>query len=249
MYVSLIQRSLHWADPESNRKMMRNAIMFDYIPDVDLYVFPEMWTTGFVTDPQGIAESDGASLRFMQQLADETDAAIAGSIAVEENGKYYNRFYFVKPHEAPEHYDKRHLFTYGSEHLHYTPGDRRVVVEWRGVRFLLQVCYDLRFPVFSRNHEDYDAIIYVASWPQSRRAAWDILLKARAIENQCYVLAVNRTGDDPKCEYLGGTIAIDPYGTTLVSSPDDASSRLTFPINLDTLAAFRAKFPVLKDRD
>ena len=162
----------------------------------DLYVLPEMWSTGFATEPEGIAESDGSSLNWMKQMANRLDAAVAGSIATEIDGKYYNRFYFVKPANDDndneiEYYDKHHLFTYSGEHLRYTAGERRVVVEWRGWRFLLQVCYDLRFPVFARNCAEgpdaYDVALYVASWPTSRRAPWDALLRARAIENQCYV--------------------------------------------------------------
>ena len=177
----------------------------------DLYVLPEMWSTGFATEPEGIAESDGSSLNWMKQMANRLDAAVAGSIATEIDGKYYNRFYFVKPandgsDNEIEYYDKHHLFTYSGEHLRYTAGERRVVVEWRGWRFLLQVCYDLRFPIFARNCAEgpdaYDVALYVASWPTSRRAPWDTLLRARAIENQCYVCGVDRTGDDPACAII-----------------------------------------------
>lgn len=224
----------------------------------DLYVLPEMWSTGFATEPEGIAESDGSSLNWMKQMANRLDAAVAGSIATEIDGKYYNRFYFVKPandgsDNEIEYYDKHHLFTYSGEHLRYTAGERRVVVEWRGWRFLLQVCYDLRFPVFARNcaegPEAYDVALYVASWPTSRRAPWDALLRARAIENQCYVCGVDRTGDDPACHYNGGTAIIDAYGNTVAACPDGEVSAIRVELDMDKLTAFRKKFPVLSDRD
>lgn len=224
----------------------------------DLYVLPEMWSTGFATEPEGIAESDGSSLNWMKQMANRLDAAVAGSIATEIDGKYYNRFYFVKPandgsDNEIEYYDKHHLFTYSGEHLRYTAGERRVVVEWRGWRFLLQVCYDLRFPVFARNCAEgpdaYDVALYVASWPTSRRAPWDTLLRARAIENQCYVCGVDRTGDDPACHYNGGTAIIDAYGNTVAACPDGEVSAIRVELDMDKLTAFRKKFPVLSDRD
>ena len=224
----------------------------------DLYVLPEMWSTGFATEPEGIAESDGSSLNWMKQMANRLDAAVAGSIATEIDGKYYNRFYFVKPandgsDNEIEYYDKHHLFTYSGEHLRYTAGERRVVVEWRGWRFLLQVCYDLRFPIFARNCAEgpdaYDVALYVASWPTSRRAPWDALLRARAIENQCYVCGVDRTGDDPACHYNGGTAIIDAYGNTVAACPDGEVSAIRVELDMDKLTAFRKKFPVLSDRD
>jgi predicted amidohydrolase len=154
----------------------------------------------------------------------------------------------VRPGEQPVFYDKHHLFTYGGEHHRYTAGQERVVVEWRGVRFLLRVCYDLRFPIWARNCEDYDAAIYVASWPTPRVEAWRTLLKARAIENQCYILGVNRGGNDPACQYCGGTAFIDPYGQA-TECPDNEATHITAEIDMDRLHNFRLKFLVLKDRD
>ena len=181
---------------------------------------------------------------------------MAGSIATEVDGRYYNRFYFVKPgdkdHEVA-YYDKHHLFTYGGEHLRYTRGEERVVVEWRGVRFLLQVCYDLRFPIFARNkmndRPDYDCILYVASWPTPRVEAWRTLLLARAIENQCYVCGVNRVGQDPTCQCCGGSAFIDPYGVRQEEVPMNEKGLLTVHLDMESLNAFREKFPVLRDRD
>ena len=168
-----------------------------------------MFSTGFITLPNGIAErEDCETLRWMVQKAKERNAAIAGSIAIESEGHFYNRLYFVKPDGKITHYDKRHLFSYSGEDKSFTPGNKRVIVTFRGVRILLQICYDLRFPVFSRNKGDYDMMLYVASWPTSRVKQWLALLRARAIENQCYVAAVDRVGKDPSCEYCGGTLLL-----------------------------------------
>ena len=256
MIITLLQQDIVWGNPSANQKAAEGAMLA--ADKSDLYVLPEMWSTGFATEPEGIAESDGSSLNWMKQMANRLDAAVAGSIATEIDGKYYNRFYFVKPandgsDNEIEYYDKHHLFTYSGEHLRYTAGERRVVVEWRGWRFLLQVCYDLRFPIFARNCAEgpdaYDVALYVASWPTSRRAPWDALLRARAIENQCYVCGVDRTGDDPACHYNGGTAIIDAYGNTVAACPDGEVSAIRVELDMDKLTAFRKKFPVLSDRD
>ena len=251
MKITLLQQDIVWANPEENQEAAYQAIK--NAPKSDVYVLPEMWSTGFATEPEGIAEKDRNSLNWMKQMAHRMDAAIAGSIATEEDGKFYNRFYFVTPDFNEVHYDKHHLFTYSGEHHRYTAGQERVVVEFRGVRFLLQVCYDLRFPIFARNTasgpDSYDVALYVASWPTSRRAPWDALLRARAIENQCYVCGVDRTGNDPACEYNGGTAIIDAYGKTVAACPDGQVATVTAEIDMDALKAFRQKFPVLGDRD
>ncbi|MGN0053488.1 MAG: amidohydrolase [Bacteroides sp.] len=251
MTITLLQQDIVWASPSANQEAAERAILA--APKSDLYVLPEMWSTGFATEPEGIAETDGSSLHWMEQMAIRMDAAIAGSVATRMDDSYYNRFYFVKPTGEVSWYDKHHLFTYGGEHRRYTAGRQRVVVEWRGVRFLLQVCYDLRFPCFSRNRvqgdEAYDVALYVASWPTSRRLPWDTLLRARAIENQCYVCGVDRVGTDPACAYNGGTALIDAYGRTVAACPDGEVAALTASIDLEGLRAFRQKFPVLDDRD
>lgn len=251
MTITLLQQDIVWASPSANQEAAERAILA--APKSDLYVLPEMWSTGFATEPEGIAETDGSSLHWMEQMAIRMDAAIAGSVATRVDDSYYNRFYFVKPTGEISWYDKHHLFTYGGEHRRYTAGRQRVVVEWRGVRFLLQVCYDLRFPCFSRNRvqgdEAYDVALYVASWPTSRRLPWDTLLRARAIENQCYVCGVDRVGTDPACAYNGGTALIDAYGRTVAACPDGEVAALTASIDLEGLRAFRQKFPVLDDRD
>lgn len=249
MKVTLLQQDIAWAQPGLNVQNAEKAILA--APGSDLYVLPEMWSTGFATQPEGIAESDcSASLEWMKSIASSTGAAIAGSIAVQSSadGSYRNRFYFVKPDGEVSFYDKHHLFTYGGEHHRYTAGEEKVVVEWKGVRFRLIVCYDLRFPMWARNHEEYDALICVASWPTPRVDAWRTLLKGRAIENQCYVLGVNRVGEDPSCSYCGGTAFVDPWGKA-TEAPDCEVFALSAELDMKALQDFRTAFPVLKDRD
>ena len=248
MKVIILQTDICWADPEENLK--RADKMMDACPGADLYVLPEMFSTGFCTRPEGVAEPAGdGSLEWMKRKAAAGNCAVAGSIATEDGGKYYNRFYFVCPDGTVTWYDKKHLFTYGGEHKRYTPGNERVIVAFRGVRFLLQVCYDLRFPVWSRNRKDYDAILYVASWPAPRVDAWKALLRARAIENQCYVVAVNRVGKDPECDYCGGSAVIDPYGRKLAAREHVTAEFGGAEIDMEQLEAYRKKFPVLDDAD
>lgn len=252
--VNLIQCDVVWADPEANRH--HAAMLMRAAQRGDVYVLPEMFSTGFAVSPDGIAEDmvNGTctSLEWMKDMAAELDAAVAGSIAVrEEDGRCYNRFCFVCPDGNCTVYDKHHLFTYGGEHRHYTAGTARVVAEFRGVRFLLQVCYDLRFPVFARNRVEspYDAIIYVANWPTSRVGAWLALQTARAIENQCYVCAVNRIGADALCKYSGGTMITDPYGNVVAQCAMGEEGVASAELDMEALTSFRKKFPVLNDAD
>ena len=248
MKIALLQSDIEWAMPCRNR--FGAEAMIASAPGCDLYVLPEMFSTGFCTSPEGVAEPEPCdSLKWMKDSAEMFSAAIAGSVAVEENGRFFNRFYFVTPDGNAVHYDKRHLFTYGGEHLKFTAGNERKIVEYKGVRILLQVCYDLRFPVWSRNRGDYDLALYVASWPETRADAWRQLLKARAIENQCFVAGVNRIGTDPSNSYCGGTMLIDPYGKVIAECADGVESVAVAEISMEELAAFRQKFPVLDDAD
>jgi predicted amidohydrolase len=247
--IALLQTDILWAGIETNHNNAEKSIL-SVKEGVDLFVLPEMWSTGFAVEPEGIAEEHDESLLWMKKIAAKTDAAVAGSVAVKQDGRYHNRFFFVKPDGEVAYYDKRHLFTYGGEAERYTAGTERVVVEWRGARFLLQTCYDLRFPCFSRNHSPYyDCILYVASWPSSRRPVWDVLLQARALENQCYVVGVNRVGNDAASQYNGGSVIVSPYGKTIVQAKDDKAEVIIADIDIDKLHAFRKKFPVLEDRD
>jgi len=247
MDILLLQTDISWQNPVINRDNARKLI--EASPQADLIVLPEMFTTGFCMTPEGVAEkADSETLVWMQVIAKERNVAIAGSVATEESGKYFNRFYFVKPDGSYTVYNKRHLFSYAGEDEHYTAGEERIIVEYKGCNILLQICYDLRFPVFSRNTGDYDMIIYVANWPTVRLDAWNTLLRARAIENQCYVIAVNRTGDDPANHYSGGTALIDFLGKTLITAGEGIEA-VKGEANMQLLRDFRQKFPALHDAD
>lgn len=247
MVLSLIQSNIAWADPLANRDRLTQ--LFATLPKSDLIVLPEMFSTGFATEPEGIAEKGSDTLEWMRQMAERYDCAVAGSIALERDGKFYNHFAFVTAEGEIASYDKKHLFTFGGEHKHFTPGRERVIVSWRGVRFLLSVCYDLRFPVFLRNRGDYDALLCVASWPAVRRYPWDTLLRARAIENQCFVAGVNRVGDDPSLHYSGGTVLLDYLGKPLAQAADETECFISASIDPATLRKAAETFPVLSDAD
>ena len=240
MKICLLEMDLAWASPENNIAEVQRLIASQ--PSADLYVLPEMWATGFIVEPQSYIDDEAASLalQWMKSTACERKCAISGSLAIElsEDNSYRNRHYFVTPDNVT-FYDKHHLFTHGGENRHYVAGESAVIASWKGVRFLLQTCYDLRFPVFSRwgRAGEYDAIIYVANWPASRQLAWDTLIRARAIENQCYVVAVNRKGSDPFTDYEGGSCLIDPTG------------KVVDEISMERLHKLRSHFQVLADRD
>lgn len=251
MKISLLQIDIVRGDVAAN--LTRAGRMIGEA-DCDVAILPEMFATGYMADADdaSLAEPmDGRIINWMRTTASGTGRAVAGSVAVHERSlpRPVNRFCFASPSGEVETYDKRHLFSFGGEDRAYMPGRERKVLSYRGVRFLPQICYDLRFPVWSRNRNDYDAIIYVASWPSSRIGAWDALLRARAIENQCYVFGVNRVGDDPAGHYDGHTAAFDFTGRCIASVPPDAEGCATARIDLEALAAFRAKFAAWRDAD
>lgn len=246
--TAVFQQDILWGAPEDNLARLDEALQS--APESDVYVFPEMFSTGFATLEDSVVEHEPCmTLEWMKKKAAEKNAAIAGSVALEIGGRLHNRFFFVKPDGSTAVYDKRHLFLYGGEGEKFDAGDSRTVVEWRGVRYLLAVCYDVRFPVWLRNLGDYDAMILVANWPEARRFAWDTLVRARAIENQCYVLAANRTGDDPACHYEGGSVILGPYGETLAATADSHEEWIAADIDIQHLREYEVKFPVRGDAD
>ena len=247
--VTLVQSHLHWEDAAENRALF--ATKFKGLRGTtDLVVLPEMFTTGFTMRSAELAEGmDGHTVAWMREQANAMDAAIYGSVIIAEDGHCFNRGLFVTPDGAVMTYDKRHLFRFARETDHYAAGNKRVVVEWRGWRILLQICFDLRFPVFARNRGDYDAILYVANWPEVRRYPWSHLLVARAIENQCYVVGVNRVGQDGNGHlYSGDSAVVDPRGAVQQLR---AGSEGMLDVRFDRLALddFRAKFPVALEAD
>lgn len=244
--IAVLQTNIVWCAPEINRQHIERLLHDS--PHADLYLLPEMFDTGFCMNPQAIAQGAPETLVWMQHIAAAKGCALAGSIAIRERDSYYNRFYFVEPQKVT-YYDKHHLFGYGGEKKHYQQGQSRIIAPFRGVRFLLQVCYDLRFPVFARNKGDYDAILYVANWPEPRITVWDTLLRARAIENQCYVAGANRVGKDPSCSYPGNSLIINPYGQAEAEAAIGQECIISAEIDMPRLEAFRKKFPVGDDRD
>lgn len=250
MKIAIIQHLIKEDSVDCNLRQLTGLL--DQQPGADLYVLGETFATGFMAEGSTTRAGDQSRQIFgwMQQQAFRLNAAVAGSVAmVDDEGQLRNRLFFVRPDGSYDYYDKRHLFSYAGETDQYVAGCRRVVVAWRGVRFLLQVCYDLRFPVFSRYRGDYDAIIYVANWPSRRRDVWLTLLKARALENQCFVVGVNIVGNDRACEYQGDSIVIDAYGHIIAScTPGQVETTVAEP-DMDALLRFRQKFPVLLDGD
>lgn len=242
--IAIVQRNIVWGDIDANLKALE--MMLEGV-EADVVVLSEMFQTGFVTEPCGYAD-DGRTLRWMLNEAKRLDAAIVGSVIVADGEEYRNRMYFVKPTGEVEWYDKRHLFSIGGEAERFTAGTERRVVEWRGVRYMLEICYDLRFPVWSRQRGDYDAIIYSALWPKPRREVWCTLLQARAIENQAYVIGVNRVGSEPTLEYVGDSAVID-YRGRYVADCGDKAGLMTVAIALDELNRFRERFNVARDAD
>ncbi|MFT3884589.1 MAG: amidohydrolase [Flavobacteriales bacterium] len=248
--VALVQSMLHWEDADANRGMFSGKL--DALKGtVDLVVLPEMFTTGFSMRSAELAEDmNGPTVQWMREQADLLDAAIYGSAIITEGGKCFNRGLFVKPGGELSIYDKRHLFRFANETDHYSPGQERVVVAWRGWRILLQICFDLRFPVFARDRGDYDAMLYVACWPEARRYPWSQLLIARAIENQAYVIGVNRVGmDGAGHHYSGDSIALDPKGMAMAQLTAAQEEVRTVVLDHQALLDFRAKFPVRLEAD
>lgn len=252
MQIALYQMECQWEDTGAN---LARAGRWIASRQADLFVLPEMFSTGFSMSPGRVAEPmDGASVAWMRETACRFDAAIGGSLAIREKDsegrtRFVNRFVFAYPDGRIDWYDKRHLFRMGGERDSYAAGDRRVVVEFRGWRILLLVCYDLRFPVWARNRGDYDLILYTADWPASRSAAWRTLLAARAIENQCYVAGVNRVGSDPLSRYSGDSAVFDFRGEIVAGGEPGCEQLVCAGIDRNALLAFRKKFPAWLDAD
>ena len=252
MKVTIIQLDIEWGNPAENIRRIER--MMEKEPDSDLYVLPEMWSTGFAIEPSGIAEEESTSiaLEWMKKTANDRHCAICGSLAVHVNEIYRNRHYFVDGRKnTVQYYDKHHLFRYGGEDQYYQSGKEHTIVEYMGFRILLLTCYDLRFPVWSRFSDTlkYDIIIAVANWPESRQNAWQILTRARAIENQAYLIGCNRVGDDHYSHYCGRSAVISPIGKTLVCCHSNVEETASFLLNMETLEHQRSKFGVLADRD
>lgn len=253
--IALFQTDLYWQDRGANHALLEEKI-WSLERQVDLIILPEMFPTGFTMNVKQMAEPmNFTTTRWMKQMASQTGAVVTGSLIVNDSGKFFNRLLWVSPEGEVSFYDKRHLFRMAREDEHFDMGRKNMVVNLKGWRILPQICYDLRFPVWSRNLADedgnslYDLAFFVASWPASRIAAWDILLKARAVENLSYVIGVNRTGEDGNgVVYNGHSGAYDYKGHTLAFS-EDKEEILYVELDHKQLADFREKFPAWKDAD
>ncbi|BAP33859.1 carbon-nitrogen hydrolase [Chryseobacterium sp. StRB126] len=233
-----------WKNKAENFKIIERELQN---LEADLFLLPEMFSTGFCMDASEVSDRNGESLEFLKKISKEKNAAFCGSAPVEENGNFYNRMYFVQPNGEVTFYDKRHLFSFSGEDKVYTPGKKRVIVEYKGIRFLLQVCYDLRFPVFARNNDDYDAILYVANWPEKRVGAWEHLLKARAIENLSFVFGLNRIGTDGNnLFYQESSHCFFADGREISNKNENIASA---ELDMNVLKDFRTHFQFLNDRD
>ena len=249
MKIALIQSGLYWEAISQNRNNFEEKIA-QINPEVNLIVLPEMFSTGFTMNASEMAETmNGETIAWMQSIAKQRNCAITGSLIITEDNKFYNRMVFVFPSGEIQFYDKRHLFSLAGEEKIYTSGNEKLIVAYKGWKICPLVCYDLRFPVFSRNVEDYDLLLYVANWPTQRIPAWDILLKARAVENICYTIGVNRIGEDGNSHpYPGHSQVVDFLGNYQL---EPQSSEGIFIVDLDKsqMLETRQKLGFLDDKD
>lgn len=250
MKVSLIQFDIRWEDKHANFAGLSRLL--GGVPEgTDLVILPEMFNTGFSPAADAFAEGPcSLTFEWMRKTTLDRGFALAGSYMVTEGGKLFNRWVFISPEGDTFRYDKRHLFAHGGVELNYTRGSERLVFEYRGVRICPNICYDLRFPVWSRNRNDYDLLINSSNWPEARRDVWLTLLKARAIENQCYVAGINRVGKDGRdIRYKGDSMIIDPFGEIIVHAEENEDCIVSADISIQDLLRFRENFPVARDSD
>jgi omega-amidase len=247
--LALVQSALHWENPQANRDQF--AQLLANISPVDLIVLPEMFTTGFSMSPLNLAEEmEGPTLNWLRERAREHAAAITGSIICKEQDHFVNRLLFVYPNGEYKYYDKRHLFSLAGEDKHYQPGAEKLILEYKGWRINPQICYDLRFPVWCRNTEHFDLQIFVANWPKRRAVSWTTLLKARAIENMCFVAGVNRVGEDGNgVDHSGDSVVRDPLGTRISSLEPGTENVALVKLEYNLLSQARTKFGFLNDAD
>lgn len=251
MKISIIQQNIVWEDKARNFERLEKLL--SNLSNTDIIILPEMFNTGFSMDPERLGEPPfSETFDWMLHASEEGNFGICGSYIVKENGNFYNRWLFVTPEKKSWQYDKRHLFTITNEESYFTHGTKRLIFNFRGVKISPNICYDLRFPVWSRNRNrnDYDLLINSANWPEPRRDVWLTLLKARAIENLCYVAGANRVGTDGNgIKYCGDSMIISPKGEILASAQKNKECSISADISMTELTKFRKKFPVHKDAD
>ena len=252
--ITLIQTNLFWEDKKANLEMLQEKI--ESIKEkTEIVILPEMFTTGFSMKPEILSEKmDGETVQWMKKITAEKKIILAGSVIIEEDGKYFNRLIWMLPNGKFGFYDKRHLFAFGEEHVHFSPGNKKLIASVKGWKINLQICYDLRFPVWSRQsfgelENKYDLLINVANWPEKRSVAWETLLRARAIENQCFVVGVNRLGEDGnKIFYNGGSTIIDPLGE-IIYQKNKEEDIFTYTLQKEKVTETMNHFPFWKDAD
>lgn len=247
--IALLQFDITWENPLKNRNKIE--LYFASVKTADIILLPEMFTTGFSVEATHLAESmDGETVAWMKEMAIKQQSVVCGSLMINEAGNIYNRLVWVEPSGLIKTYDKRHLFSLINEQKHFTAGTKRLIIEYKGWRICPLICYDLRFPVFSRNDVNYDLCFYIANWPSKRIAAWDILLQARAVENQAYTIGVNRVGvDGYKASYSGHSQVLDPMGDVIATAPENEVGWVEFALSKKHLDDFRKRFPFVEDRD
>lgn len=251
MKIALLQYPIVWADKETNIRLACKRIG-ELKGKADIAMLPEMFSTGFCTDRPDLAEPvDAVTMTTLQQVADETGVAIVGSFICENNSQLFNRGFFLKPNETPVFIDKKHLYAHGGEDMFFTAGDDRTIIDYKGVTMRLLICYDLRFPVWARcQGKDYEILLVIANWPEVRISAWDTLIRARAIENQCYIAAVNPVGDDGLgLHYNGHSIALDTRMKDLAGFADNEEGTKIVDFSMGGLRHFREVLPLWKDGD
>ena len=248
--IALLQTDLAWENPEQNRSNFSKHIEAIVDP-IDIMVLPEMFNSGFTMTPRHVAESmEGETIKWMKAMGAKKQAAITGSLVIKEDDHFYNRMVFIHPDGKIEQYDKRHTFTLAGEDKVYTAGNKKIMVEYKGWKICPLVCYDLRFPVWSRNSDQYDVLIYVASWPAIRMEAWDTLLKARAIENMSYCVGVNRVGTDANNhDYSGHSAVYDVLGKRIDTIPFNKEAIEIVTLKKEDIGLNRSKFNFLADQD
>lgn len=247
--VALVQQDIVWEDAGENLKRL-DEMFLTVDEDVDMVILPEMFHSGFTMNPKKVAQSQsGEVLSWMKTKALELKICLLGGVVFKAEDGFYNRMQVYFPDGECRFYDKRHLFGFGGENENYKQGNNRLIFEYKGWKICPLICYDLRFPVWSRNDEDYDVLIYVANWPKSRSKVWSALLPARAIENQSYVIGVNRVGCDFANQYSGDSVVIDAKGNDVLELEPYKQCVDVVKLSKTDLSAFRNKFPVLKDRD
>jgi omega-amidase len=252
--IAAVQYDIQWLDQQANFKHLEQLFKahFNDNPAVDLLLLPETFSTGFCINNNDVQEPEdgGLALAWLKKMARQYKCVVAGSVLVSQHDKKVNRFYWVFANGTVEHYDKRHLFRLGNEQDYVEQGQNRKIITINGIKILPLVCYDLRFPVWSRNLQDYDLMINVANWPAARRHVWDTLLKARAMENQTWVVGVNRIGDDGRnTPHSGGTTIIDFSGETIISAADNQQQIITTQLDVSKLEKFKHGFPAFLDAD